>query len=192
VLLLGSAAPGLAGSAYAALAGGAAEDGPPSIDLGHEAVLQRTLLAAAAEGLLASAQDVSGGGLAVAAAECAMWAGIGARLQLPVGSAPAVDLFGESPGRVLVSASPDDWERLAGLAAAAGLAVRRLGTVAGRRLVIELLGDGATGAAEGRGAGVADALDVALADLEHAWRAALPRALGDDVDVAGPPPDRGR
>jgi hypothetical protein len=44
--------------------------------------------------------------------------------------------------------------------------------------VIELVGEGATGAAEGRGARVADALDVALADLRHAWEHGLPRALG--------------
>jgi phosphoribosylformylglycinamidine synthase len=190
VLLLGTAGPGLAGSAYAALAGGAAEDGPPSIDLPREAVLQRILLAAAHDGLLASAQDVSGGGLAVAAAEAAMWSGHGASLRLPVGSAPSVDLFGESPGRVLVSASPGDWERLAGLAAGQGLAVRRLGIVGGERLVIELIGDGATGAAEGRGAGVADTLDVALADLERAWRAALPRALGEEPPAVPPPGPR--
>ncbi|MGH2407211.1 MAG: phosphoribosylformylglycinamidine synthase subunit PurL [Candidatus Limnocylindrales bacterium] len=183
VLLLGSVAPGLTGSAYAALAGQAVEDAPPSLDLRHEAVLQRTLISGARERLLASAQDVSGGGLAVAAAECAIWSGLGAHLQLPVGSAPAVDLFGESPGRVLVSASPADWERLAGLAAANGLPVRRLGTVGGERLIVELLGDGATGAAEERGAGVADTLDVRLVDLERAWRAALPRALGEDDDA---------
>ncbi|MFI5254498.1 MAG: phosphoribosylformylglycinamidine synthase subunit PurL, partial [Candidatus Limnocylindrales bacterium] len=46
VLLLGTAGPGLAGSAYAALAGRAPEDGPPSIDRRHEATLQRIRLAA--------------------------------------------------------------------------------------------------------------------------------------------------
>jgi hypothetical protein len=56
--------------------------------------------------------------------------------------------------------------------------------VGGDRLVIDLVGDGATGAAEGRGAGVADAVDVAVADLHHAWWLALPRALGEDADAA--------
>ena len=55
---------------------------------------------------------------------------------------------------------------------------KTLGAVGGDRLVIELAGDGATGAAEGRGARVADAVDVALDDLRHAWRHGLPRALG--------------
>ena len=39
---------------------------------------------AIARGLVASAQDVSGGGLAVALAECAIWSGLGAPLRLPV------------------------------------------------------------------------------------------------------------
>ena len=50
----------------------------------------------------------------------------------------------------------------------------------GDRLRIRLVGVGATGAAEERGAGVADEVDVALADLRKAWTQALPRALGED------------
>jgi poly(3-hydroxybutyrate) depolymerase len=46
------------------------------------------------------------------------------------------------------------------------------------RLVVELHGAGATGAAEDRGSRVADALDVSLDDLRHAWRGGLERALG--------------
>ena len=69
--------PGLAGSAYAALAGDASEDGPPMLDLAREAAVQRFVREAIARGLVASAQDVSGGGLAVALAECAMWGGVG-------------------------------------------------------------------------------------------------------------------
>ena len=48
----------------------------------------------------------------------------------------------------------------------------------GPRLVIELAGEGATGAAEERGSRIADALDVAIDDLRHAWEHGLPRALG--------------
>ncbi len=55
---------------------------------------------------------------------------------------------------------------------------RSIGTVGGDRLVIELAGTGATGAAEERGSRVADALEVPLADLRHAWEHGLARALG--------------
>ena len=49
----------------------------------------------------------------------------------------------------------------------------------------ELAGAGATGAAEERGSGVADAIDVPLADLARSWERGLPRALGwDDGGMA--------
>ena len=47
-----------------------------------------------------------GGGLAVAIAEGAMWSGLGAKLRLPIRHSPAVDLFGESPSRLVVTARP--------------------------------------------------------------------------------------
>jgi phosphoribosylformylglycinamidine synthase len=189
VLLVGEATPGLAGSAYSALAGLAAEDGPPSLDLDVERRLQAFVREAAARELLASAQDVSGGGLAVALAECALWAdgerGLGARLRIGVASSPAVDLFGESPSRVVVSAAPRHVPAVVLLARQHGLPIEDLGEVSPRpddgtpaRLVVELHGSGATGAAEDRGSRVADALIVGLDELRHAWEGGLSRALG--------------
>jgi phosphoribosylformylglycinamidine synthase len=185
VTLVGEATPGLAGSAYASLAGVASEDGPPSLDLEREAALQVWIREAVARGLVASAQDVSGGGLAVAIAEGAIWGGLGARLRLPVGGSPAVELFGESPSRLVVTARPRHAPALTLLARQFGLPVEPLGVVGGERLVIELTGHGATGAAEERGSRIADALDVAVADLRHAWDQGLARALGE-IPAAGP------
>jgi phosphoribosylformylglycinamidine synthase len=181
IAVVGTASPGLAGSTYADVAGNAPDDGLPDLDLEREAALQRWLQSAARDGLLASAQDISGGGLAVAIAESSMWSGLGARCAVGVGSAPSVDLFGESPGRVVVTADPADRERLDMSAAAHGLPVEIIGVVGGARLVIELVRRGATGAAEERGSGVADAVDLPITDLEHAWRSALPRALGEET-----------
>ncbi len=189
VVLLGEAVPGLAGSAYAGLAGSAVEERLPSLDLVREASLQRMALAAARAGILVSAQDVSGGGLAVALAECAIWGAVGARLSLQVSAEPAVELFGESPSRMVVTVRPADLPRLEVLAAEHGIPLEPLGEVGGDRLQIELVGGGAAGAAEERGASVADALDCTLAALRHAWEQALPRALGDDEFV--PPPGDG-
>ncbi len=177
-MLLGESTPGLAGSAYAALAGVAAEDGPPALDLGREAAVQACIREAIARGLVASAQDVSGGGLAVALAEGAMWSGLGATVRVGVADSPAVELFGESPSRIVVTATPRHVPALELLARQHGLPVEAIGTVGGERLVIELAGAGATGSAEARGSRVADALDVAVADLTHAWDHGLPRALG--------------
>ena len=184
MILVGRATPGLAGSEYATLAGVAAEDGAPTLDLGTETALQAFLREAAERGLLASAQDVAGGGLAVAVAESAMWGdsdrGLGARLRLGVANSPAVDLFGESPSRVVASTRPRYAPALLLLARQHGLDAEEIGVVEGERLVIELAGAGATGAAEERGSRVADALDVAVGDLRHAWETGLSRALGWD------------
>ena len=179
VALLGEAGPGLVGSEYEQLAGAAPEDTTPSLDLGREAALLQVLGQAAAGRLLSSAQDVSGGGLAVALAECAMWSGLGAELTLPIGLPPAVALFGESPGRVVVSVAPARWRDLAAVCSEHGVVCLRLGTVGGERLRLRLAGVGATGAAEERGATVADDIDIAIDDLRRAWQQALPRALGE-------------
>jgi phosphoribosylformylglycinamidine synthase subunit PurL len=195
VVLVGEATPGLAGSAYADLAGVASEDGPPALDLDRERALQRFIREAVARRLVASAQDVSGGGLGVALAEAALWSGLGARLRLPINGSPAVELFGESPSRMVVTCRPRHLAALVLLARQFGLPVEEIGLVGGERLVIELTGHGATGAAEGRGSNVADALDVAVHDLRHAWDQGLERALGIVADTGAPdaavPADQG-
>jgi phosphoribosylformylglycinamidine synthase II len=188
VLLVGQATPGLAGSEYAALAGLAPEDGPPAIDLQLEARLQAFIREVIGRGLVASAQDVAAGGLGVALAECCIWSALGAELRLPIASSPAVDLFGESPSRVVVSARPADVADLVAAAEGASggpLPIAVLGTVGGDRLVIDLAGAGATGAAEERGSRVADSVDVAVGDLRHAWQHGLERALGWPSTGAG-------
>jgi phosphoribosylformylglycinamidine synthase len=111
----------------------------------------------------------------------ATWSGRGAALRLTVGTPPAVALFGESPSRIVLEARPADVPVLLGRAAAAGLPLAILGATGGDRLAIELVGEGATGAAEERGARVADAVDVRLDDLRHAWERGLPRALGEEA-----------
>jgi phosphoribosylformylglycinamidine synthase II len=178
VLLVGHAGPGLAGSEYARLAGAALEDGPPALDLALERQLQAFIREAIARGLVESCQDVSGGGLAVTLAEMCMWGDTGAQLRLGVGDSPAVALFGESPSRLVVETAPRHAPALALLARHHGLPVDTLGTTGGTRLVVELGGEGATGAAEERGSRVADALEVPVADMRHAWEHGLPRALG--------------
>jgi phosphoribosylformylglycinamidine synthase len=178
ILLVGEVSPGLAGSVYAALAGVTVDDGTPALDLDRESSVQACVREAIARGLVASAQDVSGGGLAVAIAEGAIWSGRGAVIRLAVANSPAVELFGESPSRLVVTCRTRYAPALTLLARQHGLPVEPLGVVGGDRLVIELAGAGATGAAEERGSRVADALEVPVADLRHAWEHGLPRALG--------------
>jgi len=180
VVLLGQAVPGLAGSIYAEIAGTAPDDPPPTLDLPAEASLGSLLRAAAARRLLRSAQDVSGGGLAVALAECAIWGEVGAELAVTVAAEPAAELFGEGPGRVVATVAAAGLDAITALAGEHGVPFRRLGETGGDRLRIRLVGVGATGAAEERGAGVADALDESVSALRDAWERGLPRALGED------------
>ena len=117
-------------------------------------------------------------GVAVAIAEMCIWGRRGARVRLPVGDSPAVALFGESPSRILCEVLPTAVGIFEQLAVSYRLPVATLGTTGGDRLAIDLAGEGATGAAEERGSRIADAIDVAVADLRHAWEHGLPRALG--------------
>ena len=191
VVLVGQPGGGLAGSEYARLAGAAVEDGPPTLDLELEARLQTFIREAIARGLVESCQDVSGGGLAVALAEMCIWGGRGAQLRLRVGDSPAVGLFGESPSRLVCEVVPRHVPAFGLLALHHGIHTEALGSTGGPRLVIELAGEGATGAAEERGSRIADALEAVVDDLRHAWEHGLPRALGwegdDDPDGAALP-----
>ncbi len=180
VVLLGSGGAGLGGSIYAELAGIDPDDPPPALDLAAEAALLRLLREAASARLLRSAQDVSGGGLAVALAECAFWGGIGADCAVPLHASPADDLFGEAPGRVVASVDPARLAELRALAERHGVPLRRIGTTGGDRLRIAL-GDPASATAEEGAVAEHGALDRTLAELREAWERGLPRALGEDA-----------
>ena len=106
IALVGPFAPALAGSELERLRGRLA-DGLPEVDLEAQARAIGALREAIAAGGIASAHDISDGGLACALAECALAGGIGARVELEgppaeTGTADAA-LFGEGSGGVLVS-----------------------------------------------------------------------------------------
>jgi len=184
VVLVGQSGPGLAGSEYERLAGGATGDEPPRLDLDLERRTQAFIREAIARGLVESCQDVSGGGFAVAVAEMCFWGDRGATLRLGVGDSPAVALFGESPTRLVCEVAPRHVPAFELLSRQHGLHVETIGTTGGSRLVIALAGEGATGSAEDRGSRISDALDVPIADLRHAWEHGLSRALGWEGDGA--------
>ena len=78
------------------------DEGPcPEVNLDAEKRLVDLLATLAERGLVASAHDVSDGGLAVAAAECAMQGGLGASIVLDSAARTSALLFGESTGRAL-------------------------------------------------------------------------------------------
>jgi len=127
VLLLGDEVARLDASEWLGRADGA----PPAPDPEREAAVVRRVLELAEEGVLRSAHDVSGGGLAVALAECAIAGGLGAEVRLSAaGRRDDETLFGEGGGRVLITVRAED-------AARVGDAVP-LGTVGGEDLVVAI------------------------------------------------------
>jgi phosphoribosylformylglycinamidine synthase len=162
LLLLGETREELSGSEWAHVAHGHLGGVPPQVDLAAERVLARLLADAAAERLLASAHDLSDGGLAQAVVESALRRGVGARLDLP--GDPFVALFAESAGRVLVAVDPAHEARVAALCAERGCPVTRVGVT--------------EGAGEDAALTVAGQFTVPLSDVRRAWSATLPDALG--------------
>jgi phosphoribosylformylglycinamidine synthase II len=99
-------------------------------DLALEVAVTKALLEAARRGLIASAHDVSDGGLLVALAEKSFAKGLGARVEIEDLSEEY--LFGEWPTRFVVTVHPEhdrEFRELLGY-----LPHRRLGTVGGSEL----------------------------------------------------------
>lgn len=174
---------GLGGSEYLAVWHGLVAGQPPVPDLKAERALISLLVGAAREGILASAHDVSDGGLAVALAE-SCFAGcdaapasgcsgggdaprgggcVGVEVDIPVpsGVRPDAVLFGESTGRVVVSCRPGDWPRLDRLSRAVGVHAQPVGWVRGEHLRLSLNGR--------------LLVDVPVARLRALWRQTIPR-----------------
>jgi phosphoribosylformylglycinamidine synthase II len=114
----------LDGSEYQALFLGGSAGRPPMPELAAEAALVRFLWRASP--LLSCAHDSAEGGLAVALAEAALAAGLGAQIEL---DDDAVAWFGEGGGQAVVSLSDEDVSVLE------GMPHRRLGVVGGDKLL---------------------------------------------------------
>jgi phosphoribosylformylglycinamidine synthase subunit PurL len=114
----------LDGSEYQALFLRGPAGRPPMPELAAEAALVRFLWRASP--LLTCAHDSAEGGLAVALAEAALAADVGARIEL---EDEAVAWFGEGGGQVVVSLSDEDVSVLE------GMPHRRLGVVGGDKLL---------------------------------------------------------
>ncbi|HMA46037.1 MAG TPA: phosphoribosylformylglycinamidine synthase subunit PurL [Frankiaceae bacterium] len=160
LLLLGVTRPELGGSEWAWVAHRHLGGRPPAVDLRAEKLLQDVLVAAARDGLLSAAHDLSEGGLAQALVESCLAGGRGARVELAEGADPFVEMFSESAARAVVAVPPGGQRRLAGLCAARGVPYRRIGVVGGPALE------------------VAGVLGVPLAELRAAHEGTLPRLFG--------------
>jgi len=163
VILLGANTEEMTGSEYLKVHFRDLGGPPPLIDLVREKAVQETCLAAAEAGLLDSAHDVSEGGLAVCAAECAFLGagGLGCEIDLDEDIRKDALLFGEAQSRILVTAAPANVGTLLGLARRQGIPARQIGTVGGDVLRIRHKGQ--------------DVLTVPVQDARAAWKEAIPR-----------------
>jgi phosphoribosylformylglycinamidine synthase len=157
VLVVGDGPAAIDGSAYQRVVDGTTEGRIPEPDLAAERRLHELLATAAERRLLESAHDVSTGGVAVAIAESAILGAIG------VDAPDPGDPFTEGDGRAVVSARPEHVTALEELAG--DLALRRVGTVGGERIVVA----GAT---------------IDVGEATALYEGAIPRALGEAEETA--------
>lgn len=161
IYLLGDTANELDGSVWAGVIHDHLGGVPPKVDLKKEHDLAAALNAASEQGLLASAHDLSEGGLAQAVAESCFRFGVGARifldeLKTDYNIDDTAALFSETTARVLVSVGREDDVKFVGLCEARGIPVHRIGVTDGTNLEIQ---------------GIAN---WELADLAKAHQATLP------------------
>ena len=131
---------------------------PPQVDLSAERNLAALLVRAAQEGVLASAHDLSDGGLAQALVEACLHGAVGVRVRLD-GDA-FVALFSESAARAVVAVEPTDTKRLLGGCDQHGIPVTRLGRTGGDALHVE------------------GQFEIPLSELRVAYEETLPRLFG--------------
>ena len=142
IYLLGETKDEMDGSVWAGVIHDHLGGNPPSVDLAKEKQLAEALNAASEQGLLASAHDLSEGGLAQAVLESCLRFGVGARIYLDeLKETYNIDdtaaLFSETTARVLVSVGREDDVKFVGLCEARGIPVHRIGVTDGTNLEIQ-------------------------------------------------------
>jgi phosphoribosylformylglycinamidine synthase subunit PurL len=158
VVLLGTTREEFGGSAWADVLHAHLGGRPPTPDLDSERRLATLMETAAAEGLLASAHDLSDGGLAIALAESCLGSFQGCRISLA--GDPFTELFSESAARAVVSVIPGHERQLADLCTANDVPVTVLGVTGGDTLAVDGI------------------FEVPLNELRRVWEDTLPALFG--------------
>ncbi len=139
ILLAGGFRPVLDGSDYLEIVHGRVSGAPSGPDLAGEKAVADAVRQAIAWGVVDTAHDLSGGGLAVALAGMALCGGIGAEARLLPGGRQDVALFGETGGCILLAAPEERLEELEGHLE--GVRYARIGYTGGERLRVAGLVD---------------------------------------------------
>ena len=161
IVLLGTTDPAdLGGSEYAKVVNGCVGGRPPQLDLDAERSLHLLLHAAARARLLASAHDLSKGGLVIALCESALRGGRG--FEIEAGDDHR-SLFSESPSRAVVSCAPGSLNDLRLLADDRKVPFAELGRVGGGVLSF-------------------GSFEVTLDEARHVFETSLTRLLSTSMD----------
>jgi phosphoribosylformylglycinamidine synthase len=137
---------------------------PVGIDLAAEAKLHKALIELARAHVLASAHDVSDGGIAVCLAESALATGVGCEVKLGVGAAARdlAKLWSEEPSRAVVSYAPAQAAAVKAICDQHDVPFTKLGSTGGDRVRIDA------------------AVDVPVTKLSDAHRRALEPIVGPE------------
>jgi phosphoribosylformylglycinamidine synthase subunit PurL len=137
---------------------------PPALDLKQEAALQKCLQELISTHVVESAHDCSEGGLAVALAESAFVAGVGAEVDLSSnGSFAESVLFSEDASRVVISCDPKKAENIKQITIRWGVRAGRIGRTVPEKLEIRI--------------DSSHAVSASVSELKQEWETALPRVL---------------
>ena len=159
-------------SEYARTVLGIEAGAPPSINLDAEKRLIDTLVALASARLVASAHDISDGGLAVTLAECSFGAGgLAAQVEFSDDEPAEAALFGERGARAIVTVDAARLARLSALAAQYGVKAQALGRVVRGDFRITY--------------NDREIVRAPVARLEDLWTHSIDRALAVSLSAAG-------
>jgi phosphoribosylformylglycinamidine synthase II len=163
IFLLGETKAEIGGSEFQYAVHGVTEGRPPELNLATERKLHVAVLSVIQQGLVASAHDLSEGGLAAALAEACFGRSLGANVTFETSLRPDLALFSESQSRILLSAKPEFADKLAASLSSEGIPIQRLGTVSSNRLTIANGGH--------------HLIDASVAELRVEWKEAIPSRM---------------
>ena len=142
---------------------------PPSLELEHEAALQKAVVEMINAGLVDSAKDCSEGGLAVTLAESGFAHGVGAQVHLSSEELiPEFVLFGEDPSRIVISCDPQNVLRIKEVAVKYGVSAEPIGETVQDKFEIRVAGE--------------VAVSAAVSELRESWSRALEQALHTETE----------
>ncbi|MVP00949.1 phosphoribosylformylglycinamidine synthase subunit PurL [Paenibacillus lutrae] len=160
IVLLGETKAELGGSEFQKVVHGVVEGRPPQLDLETEKRLQAAVLGAIRQGLVASAHDLSEGGLAAAVAESSISGNLGADVDFRTDLRADHALFSESQSRILLSCRPDKRDALTAWLQEQNVAAQVIGTVTGTDVLLNINGQ--------------PGVQAAVAELRQVWKDAIP------------------